>query len=206
MEKQKSSVLLEYVFKNKKSFIAITVIFFIGIVIGIFLVNNATYTQKEEISEYVKKLEENIKETDKLNNIALISTSLKENIIFIILIWFLGCTIVGSIFIYLAICYKGIMIGYTISAIIASLNINSGFLFSILALLPQNIFLLPAIFLISESGIKLYNEICKHCVNLKIEVLRHFVVMLIAIILVVIASFIEVYVSTKLLIFFKDFL
>lgn len=101
---------------------------------------------------------------------------------------------------------KVLCFGYTISAIIASLSVKSGFLFSILSLLPQNIFLLPAVFLISESGIKLYNGICKHCINLKIEVLRHCIIMLISILLAVIASFVEVYISTNLLIFFKDFL
>lgn len=108
--KEQRSVLLEYVFKNKKSFIIILTIFFIGMVIGIFLVNNANYNQKEEILEYVQKLEENIKGTSDLNTLNLLFSSLKENIIFIILIWFLGCTIVGSIFIYLAVCYKGIML------------------------------------------------------------------------------------------------
>ena len=179
MEKQKS-ILLEYVFKNKKNFIIIITIFFIGMIMGIFLVNNADYTQKDEILNYVKKLEANIKETDSINTTVLIFKSLKDNIMFIILIWFLGCTIVGSIFIYLAVAYKGLMLGYTISAIIASLSIKSGCIFSIISLLPQNIFLLPAIFLISESGLKLYNGIRRHCVNLKVEVLRHSIIMLIS--------------------------
>lgn len=110
MKEQKNSVLLEYVFKNKKSFIIIITIFFVGMVIGIFLVNNANYNQKEEILEYVQKLEENIKGTSDLDTSKLLFTSLKENIILIIIIWFLGCTIVGSVFIYLAVGYKGIML------------------------------------------------------------------------------------------------
>lgn len=108
--KEQKSVLLEYVFKNKKRFIIIIAIFFLGMVIGIFLVNNANHNQKEEILQYVQKLEENIKGVNELDNIKLLVSSLKENISIILLIWFLGCTIIGSIFIYLAIAYKGIML------------------------------------------------------------------------------------------------
>lgn len=206
--KKQSSVLLEYVLNNKKTFIIIIMLFFIGMIIGIFFVNNANYNEKEEIREYVRKLEDNIKQSEKKNidMPKLLLQSLKENITFILLIWFLGCTIIGGIFIYLAIGYKGIMVGYTISAIIASLDIKSGCIFSISSLLLQNIFLLPAIFLISESGIKLYNGIRKHCINLKIDVLRHSIIMLISTVLAVLASFVEVYMSTNLLIFLKDFL
>lgn len=52
------------------------------------MVNNADYTQKDEILNYVKKLEVNIKETDSINTTVLIFKSLKDNIMFIILIWF----------------------------------------------------------------------------------------------------------------------
>ena len=67
-------------------------------------------------------------------------------------------------------------------------------------------FFLPAFFILCESGIKLYNGIRKHCINLKLEVVRHTIIMLISMTLAVISSFVEVYASTNFLIFLKDFL
>lgn len=132
--------------------------------------------------------------------------SIKQNIFIVLLIWFLGCTIIGGVFIYVAILYKGFSIGYTIAAIIAVLGVKCGSIFSISSLLLQNIIFLPAIFLIAENGIKLYKGIYTKCINLKEEVIRHTVIMLITIMLSILSSIIEVYFSTNLLMFFKEIL
>ena len=60
-------------------------------------------------------------------------------------------------------------------------------------------------FLVANSGIQLYVNIKKNCVNLKIELFKHTMIMLISLMLSIIASFIEVYISTNFLIFLKDF-
>ena len=203
---KKRSVLLDYVFKNKKNFLLIIGIFLFGLIFGIFFINNANSVQIEEIKEYVSNLIKNIKSYENINKTELLAQSLTQNILFIVLIWFLGCTIIGSIFVFVAIGYRGFSLGYTISSIIACLGIKKGCTFTILGLLFQNIFFLPAFFILCESGIKLYNGIRKHCINLKLEVIRHTIIMLISIVLVVISSFIEVYCSTNFLIFLKDFL
>ena len=203
---KKQSVLLEYVLKNKKSFLWILGLFLIGMICGVLFINNANYSQIEEIKEYVSDLVKNIKSYDHINKTDLLAQSLTQNILCILLIWFLGCTIIGSIFVFVAIVYRGFSLGYTISAIIACLGIKKGCVFTILGLLLQNIFFLPAFFILCESGIKLYNGIRKHCINLKLEVVRHTIIMLISMVLVVISSFIEVYASTNFLIFLKEFL
>lgn len=203
---KKQSVLLEYIIKNKKTFFIISGLFIIGVFLGINFINHASSDQIEEIKKYVDTLIQNIKSYEQINKTDLLVQSIVQNILCILLIWFLGCTIIGSIFIFVAIIYRGFSLGYTISAIIACLGIKEGSIFSITALLAQNIFILPAFFILSESGIKLYNGIRKHCINLKLEVIRHTIIMLICAVIVIIASFIEVYFSTNLLIFFKDFL
>ena len=203
---KKQSVLLEYIIKNKKTFFIISGLFIIGVFLGINFINHANSDQIEEIKKYVDTLIQNIKSYEQINKTDLLVQSIVQNVLCILLIWFLGCTIIGSIFIYVAIIYRGFSLGYTISAIIACLGIKAGSIFSITALLAQNIFFLPAFFILSESGIKLYNGIRKHCINLKLEVIRHTIIMLICAVIVIIASFIEVYFSTNLLIFFKDFL
>ncbi len=200
------SILFEYIIKNKKNFIIIITIFCIGIAIGTFFVNNSSDIQKTELSNYIGKLIENIKSSQNINSINLLFLSLRQNIGFILLIWFLGCTIIGGILIYIAILYKGFSIGYTIAAIVAVLGVKQGIVISIISLLFQNIIFLPVFFIISENGIKLYKGIYKRCINLREEVIRHTIIMLISIIFVIISSLIEVYFSTNLLIFLKEIL
>ena len=148
-------VLLDYIIKNKKNFIVISIFFCIGCIIGIMFVNNSNEIQKAEISNYVSSLITNIKNSENIDRINLLITSLKQNILFIIIIWFLGCTIIGGIFIYIAIIYKGFAIGYTISSLIAVLGIKIGTIVSVCSLLIQNIIFLPVFFIISENRYKI---------------------------------------------------
>lgn len=147
-------ILIDYVIRNKKNFTIIMILFCIGIGIGIFSINHSNEIQKEELNGYIENLIQKIKTSDNINDFELLILSIKENITIILIIWFLGCTIIGGIFIYIAIVYKGFCIGYTISAMIAVLGIKQGILISIISLLFQNIIFLPAFFLIAENRYK----------------------------------------------------
>lgn len=152
---KKQSVFLNYIIRNKKNFLIITGLFLVGIVLGIIFINNANSNQIEETKAYVSDLVKNIKSYDKINKTELLMQSVTQNILIILIIWFLGCTIVGSIFIFVAIIYRGFSLGYTISAIIACLGIKKGTVFAISALLLQNLVFLPAFFLLAESRNKI---------------------------------------------------
>lgn len=197
-------ILIEYVIRNKKNFIIIVTVFCIGVAIGTIFINNLEEDQILELNNYVEGLIQNIKNSENIDRLNLLMVSIKQNIGIIILVWFLGCTIIGGIFIYIAVLYKGFAIGYTVSSLVAVLGVRSGSLVAISSLLLQNIIFLPAFFLIAENGIKLYKGIYKRCINLKEEVIRHSVIMLISIMLSIFSSFIEVYFSMNLLIFLKE--
>jgi len=50
----------------------------------------------------------------------------------------------------------------------------------------------------------LYKGIYTRCINLKQEVIRHTIIMLISLVFVIASSIVEVYISTNLLIFLKE--
>lgn len=61
--------------------------------------------------------------------------------------------------------------------------------------------------MLSISGIKLYQKLkLDKYVNMKIEFIRHTIILLITLVISILASFIEVYLSTNFLLFLKDFL
>lgn len=149
------SILFNYIIRNRKNFIIIIVLFCIGIAGGIIFINNSNEVQRLEINDYVGNLVNNIKNIENVNRFNILVLSLKQNIFFILIIWFLGCTIVGGVFIYIAIIYKGFAIGYTISSIIAVLGVKGGAVFAVSGLLLQNLIFLPAFFLIAENRSKI---------------------------------------------------
>lgn len=200
------SVLYNYLERNKKIFVTIIIFFFIGMILGIFFINNTSKEEILDINSYVNSLKENIEKANNVNRIQLLIESVKQNASFVLIIWLLGCTIIGSSLVYLGIAYKGFSLGYTISAIIASLGAKNGSLFVFSSLLLQNIIFLPTVFMLAESGIKLYTRITKKSVNLKQELLRHTIIMLISLVLTILSSIIEIYLSTNLLIIFKNFM
>ena len=149
------TILINYIIRNKKNFIIIISLFCIGVGMGIFFINNLNDIQQNEVSIYIGEVIKIIKGTDSFDKMKLLFFSIKENVFSILIIWFLGCTIIGGIFIYVAMIYKGFLLGYTIAAMMAVLGIKQGIFISLISILFQNIFFLPAYFLIAENRNKI---------------------------------------------------
>lgn len=203
---KKKSVLLEYFIKYKMTYIKIIAVFFIGVILGVIVINTAGEEKILNLTEYVNELVQNVKNKENINYPNSLLVSIGKNIKTMGILWILGCTIISSIFVYFNIGYQGFKLGYTISTFILILGTKKGLIFSLSSLLLQNIILIPTLFLLSESGIKLCNEIQKNRNNIKRELLRHFIIFIICIAFSIVSSFIEIYFSTKLLIFFKEIL
>ena len=173
---KKKSVLLEYFIKYKITYIKIIIVFFIGIILGVIVINTAGEEKILNLTEYVNDLVKNIKNKENINYQNSLLVSIGKNIKTMGILWILGCTIISSIFVYFNIGYQGFKLGYTISTFILILGTKKGLIFSLSSLLLQNIILIPILFLLSESGIKLCNEIQKNRNNIKRELLRHFII------------------------------
>ena len=202
----KNSVLVEYFMKYKMIYMKIIIVFFIGIIIGVAVINAAKEEKILNLTEYVKELVQNVKNKDNIDYSNSFLVSIVKNIKTIGILWIFGYTIISSIFVYLNIGYQGFKLGYTISTFILILGMKKGIILSLSSLLLQNIIFIPTLFLLSESGIKLCNEIKKNRNNIKRELWRHFIIFMLCICLIILSSFIEVYFSTKILIFFKEIL
>ena len=124
MEKNKRSgklnklgkTLKEHILNNKKEYIIVILMFAIGIFFGVLFVNNAKEAQLIQIKEYLTSFIENLKNIEQLNNVDLIKTSLIQNILLAIIIWFFGTTVIGIPVVFGMIIYRGFCLGYTISS------------------------------------------------------------------------------------------
>ncbi len=191
----------EHIINNLREYIIILLIFIIGIFLGVFFINNMQDTQKNEISEYINTFITNFKNSSDVDSLQLLKTSMIQNIILGIAIWFFGTTVIGIPVVFGIVLYRGFCLGYTISTCITVMGLSKGILFVLITLVLQNLIFIPAIIAIAVSGFKLYKSIVKDrkVDNIKLEILRHTIFSLIMMILLIISSLVETFISTGIL-------
>ena len=205
MKKNKRRLILqtikEHVLNNKKEYIIVSILFVIGIFLGVFFFFFLGQEPKTLITEYLKQFIEKLKSTEDLNLIELLKTSIGQNIMLAIGLWFFGTTIIGIPAVFGIVAYRGFCLGYTIAACISIMGISKGIIFVLILLLLQNLLVIPAILALAVSGIKLYKSIMRDKTkeNVKIEMLRHTVFSLIMLMVLIVSSVIEIFVSTNIL-------
>ena len=205
MKKNKRRLILqtikEHVANNKKEYVIVSILFVIGIFLGVFFINNVGQEPKTLITEYLNQFIEKLKTTEDLNLIELLKTSIGQNIMLAIGLWFFGTTIIGIPAVFGIVAYRGFCLGYTIAASISIMGISKGIIFVLILLLLQNLLVIPAILALAVSGIKLYKSIMRDKTkeNVKIEMLRHTVFSLIMLMVLIVSSVIEIFASTNIL-------
>lgn len=203
LRKRKSKVgttIYNHIINNKREYLIVTVLFFIGLIISIILFNNLNDGAILEINDYLNNLFNNIKNYEKIDLLKILKESLVYNLTITLLLWFGASTIIGIPIVYGVITLKGFSIGYTISSLLYTYGAGKGLLISISFLLLHNIIFVPTMFAISVSGVKLYKSIMKNKQreNIKLEILRHTIFCLIMLLGMALAAFVETYFSTNI--------
>lgn len=123
-ESKIKQIILTHIENNIKNYAIVSIIFVIGIVIGVIFINNTSESQSTEITNYITSFSQDLKENKKIDNLLLLRDSIKKNIVLAVILWFMGSTVIGISVVYLTICFRGFCLGYTISSIILSLGIR----------------------------------------------------------------------------------
>ena len=193
--------IIDHIQNNLREYIIITIIFLIGVFLGVLFVNTVQEEQKNEITTYLNSGIQELKNQGNINKNALLIESFKENSVLAFSLWFAGTTIIGIPIVFGLVLFRGFCLGYTISACIATMGLGNGLGFVLTTIVLQNILLIPAILALAVSGIKLYKSIMKdkRKENIKLEIIRHTIFSLIMLAVCLVASVIEVQVSDSLL-------
>lgn len=200
-KRRTKQILLEHVKNNLREYAIIILIFLVGILLGIIFINNMSQKGTEEISDYLHGFVDSLKNNYTIDKGALLMQSIKSNMILGVVLWFVGSTVIGMPMVYGIIGFRGFCLGYTVSSIMASLGTGSGVVFVLSTILLQNILFIPCVLALAVSGMKLYQSIMKdrRRENIKIEIIRHTLFSLLVLVVLLLSSVIEVYVSTNLL-------
>ena len=195
------NTIYEHVINNSKEYILVTLIFLIGIFLGVMFINNTQEAQMSEIQSYLNNFIDKLKNTEELENVKILKTSIFENIILAITLCFFGTTVIGIPIVFGIVLYRGFCLGYTIASVIVTMGIGKGICFIFISLVLHNIIFIPAMIAIGVSGFKLYKAIVKNRNkdNIKVEVLRHTIFSAIMSIFLCISSIIEILISTNIL-------
>lgn len=193
-------ILEEYIKNNIKEYIIITIIFLIGLFLGVMFINNVGETQKQEIAGYIDVYLEAFKQKE-IDYTEQLTNNIKENIILVLTIWFVGSTVIGIPIVLTIIGFRGFCLGYAISSITYVLGTSKGILFSVIALIIQNIIFIPTIISLGVSCLKLYQSILKdkRRENVKVEIIRHTIFSVIMLIFMIISGILEAEIATRVL-------
>ena len=194
-------IIIKHILNNKKEYIIVTLLFIIGIFVGVFFVNNLDENSRTGVQEYLNNFIEKFKQIEKLDNISLLKTSIIQNIIFGVILWFFGTTVIGIPIVFGIIIYRGFCFGYTISVCVTIMGVSKGLIFTLVNLLLPSLLIIPAILAIGVSGFKLYKSIVKDKAkeNIKLEIIRHTVFSGIMLLVMILSSLVEVSICTNIL-------
>lgn len=200
-QKENRNVILKHIKNNLKEYISVIIVFLIGIVLGVILLNNSNDIQKQELNSYVNDFVTQLNSGISIDKFQLLKNVLLNNLIIVIGLWFIGSTVIGIPIVYAIVAYKGFCLSYSISAILAVLGGSKGIFFVLASMLPQNIIYIPCILALAVSGIKLYKSIMKdrRIDNIKLEIFRHILFSLFIGILFIIGSLVETYISSNII-------
>lgn len=194
-------LMIKHIYENLKSYLIIIIILIMGIAAGVIFINNTNEEQIAQIQSYINNFIDSLKQDYHIDKIKLLKNSLWDNAVLTICMWFIGSTVIGIPIVLGIVLYRGFCIGYTVASIIGVLGIQKGLLFSLISILLQNIVFIPVIICMAVSCIKLYKSIMKdkRRENIKIEILRHTIMSFVLLLCLVLASLVEVYISSNLL-------
>ena len=187
-----------YFFQNRIEYLKVFMVFIIGIVISIMIVNQSNNDHKKEIKDYI----DNKIELVKVNNY---ENTLLRNLKNYILIVLLASSIIGLPIVYFIVIKKAFSIGYTAASIFATQNTRTAIIFICNSILFHNIIYLASIFIVLVSGV-LFTKAFFERRNLKFEVFRYMFFALIGLILIIVSSLCEAYISINFLYLLKKYI
>lgn len=196
-----AQIIKNHIKENVKAYIIVSTIMLIGIILGVIFVNSLSENQIKDIQNYLESFITSLKENKNINSANLLNKSLKNNSILVLIMWFMGSTVVGIPIVIGVVTFRGFCFGYTTSIVVNILGAGKGTLFLVTSVILQNLIFIPCVIALAVSGIKLYKSIIKdkRRENVKIEIIRHTIFSFILLLLLIISSVIETYLSTNLL-------
>ncbi|MGA8941791.1 MAG: stage II sporulation protein M [Thermoactinomyces sp.] len=133
--------------------IFVTVLFMTGVIFGAVLVNSLDSSQKEGLLHYLGFFFQGLSEDAIADSKVAFQHSLGDHLKTIGLMWILGLSVVGIPVLLVLLFLKGLVIGFTVGFLVHQLSWQ-GLWFAFVSVVPQNLLIIPAMIIITMSGIR----------------------------------------------------
>lgn len=191
------------IFPNKKTNIFVVIILFLGLISGAIFANIIGLNDKALVTDKIKLFIDNIN-TNSIDSILAFKNSISINLIYLIIIFILGMTLIGIIFNIFILFIKSFIIGFTLASFIITFSYKGLILSASYLLLGQLLFIIVLILLTIYSitfSFKLLKVIFKNPNNNELpKYLKNYCLILIfSIIISLLASLCEVFIFPSLI-------
>lgn len=205
------NIFISYVLDNIREITIITLIMFIGLILGVIYINNMDNENRSIVNNHINEIFDYVKdsqdENKMIDNFEILKSNLKRNLIYMLLLGLFSSCLIGIPIMYFLILGKTFSLGYTMSAIIASIGTKSGIIFICSSMVLHNIIFLIAIYLVSISGKNLYKEVLgEERENIKYKILKHVIFIIISLLFAIGAALIETYISNTLFLMLRNYI
>lgn len=188
--------------ENAKSFVFTIVLFIVGVVFGAIVVNALADGQKADLFNYLKGFFALVNDNHLADSAYVTWHSVATNFKLLGLIWILGLSIIGLPLIVVLIFLKGFTIGFTVGFLVDNFA-SKGLAFAIMAVLPQNLILVPSLLIAGVAGIAFSLMLVRSRFTQNMPLYQKFlaysILFLVLAICLVLASFVEGYISPFLM-------
>lgn len=176
---------------NKKALRFLIGISLIGFIFGTIFILIISSTDKLKVTEYIESFVGNLNKNS-FNYLDIFKNTMLNNLMFIIVIWLLGMSVIGipiNIFYYFL---KSFVLGFTCVSFILTYKLK-GCLFSLIYIIPHNlinitIYTILVYYSINFSLLLIYSIIKKKNINIKIFVNKYFKILIFCFVGIVITS------------------
>ena len=182
---------------NKKLLIFLITLIIVGVILGSLFTIILSKSDKSLITDYLNTYVSNIN-NHKLDYISALKQGLTSNILFVLIIWLLGISVIGLPIIIFMFFSKYFIMGFTISSIITNFKIK-GCLLSFIYIFPHYIinilaFLLLMVYSISLSLKIIKSLLKKKTIDFKVIMNKYYVVLIINLIVILLTTLYEVFI------------
>ncbi|WP_349407646.1 stage II sporulation protein M [Pseudalkalibacillus sp. SCS-8] len=196
--------LAQHVQEHSSIYTFTVVLLMMGIVFGAVIVNSLSLMQKQDLFHYLNRFFGQVSEGDMASAAAMFAQSFFHYLKYMGLIWLLGLSIIGVPVILVLLFLKGMVVGFTVGFLVNQMGWQ-GFLLSFVSVLPQNLILIPAFVLVTTAAVAISMTLIKAQFSNRMKtplmplLFRYTMTVVIIMILVACASFIEAFLSPSLI-------
>lgn len=193
----------EHLEKYGKSYLLLFIFIVIGVIIGIFGLNNSSQSSKEQIIAYLNNKVVGI-EKGNISYLILLKNSIWKKIQFFIFLVFLCLSILGKYGAISLVIFKGFTIGYSVASSIMTFGVGKGILMSLSLTLLTEIMLIPTIFYTIITSLQMFNDCSYQNYESKRQLILKYIVKLVCIIIIIfLISLIETFINVNIFLLFR---